>query len=72
MDLNGRNAHRLQSVQKGIGVVGERAGVDDDGVVYPLGGVDPVDERSLVVGLEEVRRAGVGCGKSDREAHSVS
>ena len=51
VDLVGGDVHRLQRVQNGVAVVGVRAGVDDDGVVHAVGGVDLVDDGPLVIGL---------------------
>ena len=62
MHLVGGHVHRLQRVQDGVAVVGVSAGVDDDGVVYAVGGVNFVDNGPLVVGLEAAGRGAVGGG----------
>ena len=62
VDLIGGDAHRLQGVQDGVAVVGVGPGVDDDGVVRPVGGVDGVDDGPLVVGLPAVGGGAAGGG----------
>ena len=61
--LNAGHVHRLEGVQDGVGVVGIRPGVQHDGVVHAVGGVDGVENGPLVVGLEALRRGGVGGGE---------
>ena len=51
--LNAGHVHRLEGVQDGVGVVGIRPGVQHDGVVHAVGGVDGVENGPLVVGLDE-------------------
>ena len=63
MDLDAGHAHRLQGVQNGVGVVGVGSGIHDDGIILSLGGVDGVDDSSLMVGLEALRGGIVGGGK---------
>ena len=53
--LNAGHVHRLEGVQDGVGVVGIRPGVQHDGVVHAVGGVDGVENGPLVVGLEALR-----------------
>ena len=61
--LDAGHVHRLEGVQDGVGVVGIRPGVQHDGVVHAVGGVDGVENGPLVVGLDALRRGAVGGGE---------
>ena len=47
--------------------MGVGAGVDDNGVVHPVGGVDLVDDGPLVVGLEAAGGGAAGGGVAPDE-----
>ena len=53
MHLDCRNGDGLQRVQNGDARVRVGGGIDDDAVVNAVGGLDLVDQRTLVVGLED-------------------
>ena len=71
MHLDRRNGDGLQRVQNGDARVCVGGGIDDDAVVDAVGGLDLVDQRTLVVGLEDFalrasRAAGVAGRKRTR------
>src|SRR4029077_13959470 len=51
VQLDHRAVKRGERVVQAPGVVGERAGVDDDGVAAAACGMDPLDQLALVVRL---------------------
>ncbi len=53
--LDGGQIHRRDGVAQGVGVVGQRAGVDQDAVGPIARGVDRVNQRALVVRLEDTQ-----------------
>ena len=54
MDLHGRDLDRFQRIQNGHAGVGISGGIDDDAVIDPVGLLDGVHQRPLVVALELV------------------
>ena len=60
VQLDDRTVEGGQGVVDRPGVVGERAGVDDDGGAAAAGRVDGLDQLALVVGLQVLERRGRG------------